>query len=151
MALFRYPGIFSKTAVFAIVILALAVVTPVAASSVSNSNFWDYGGIAYGYSVNLQSTSTYPVIGNFGNLGISVSLFSPVPAGSGYRDNYLPVNPVPTQSFFKKLNYEYSGNPQMSLPVPDYYPLSFSNANGIHTVTSIDYVDVSNQRVHVES
>ena len=65
MALFRYPGIFSKTAVFAIVILALAVVTPVAASSVSNSNFWDYGGIAYGYSVNLQSTSTYPVIGNF--------------------------------------------------------------------------------------
>ena len=89
MALFRYPGIFSKTAVFAIVILALAFVTPVAASSVSNSNFWDYGGIAYGYSVNLQSTSAYPVIGNSGNLGISVGLFSPVLVGSGYRDNYI--------------------------------------------------------------
>ena len=51
----EYPGIFSKTAVFAIVILALAFATPVVALSVSNSNFWDYGGIAYGYSVNLQS------------------------------------------------------------------------------------------------
>ncbi len=146
-----YPGIFSKIVIFAIVIFLLMFGTPAAALPISNSYSGNYHGISYGYAVNLHSTSTHPVIGTSESQGISLVFISPVLAGPGYRGNYLPVNPVSTQALFKKLKYDYSVNPQKSIPVPPDYLQLFPSSENIHVATSIDYVDASNQRIHSES
>lgn len=146
-----HPGIFSKIVIVSIVISLLMFGTPVAALPISNSYSGYYHGMSYGYSVNLQSTSTHPVIGTSESQGISVVFLSPVLAGPGYRGNYLPANPGSTQALFKKLKYDYSLNSQKFIPVPPDYIQLFSSSENIHIATSIDYVDTSNQHIHSES
>jgi len=146
----RYPGIFSKTVIFALVIFLLTFGTPVAALSLSNFNSGYYHGISGGYFVNLHSTSGSPVGGITESQGINMSLFSPVLITSGYRETYQPANPATKSAFFKEVKYEYSGNLPTSMPVPPDYiqPFSFSNPDNLSISTSYDYVDPSNQRIH---
>jgi hypothetical protein len=146
-----YPGKFSKIILIAIGICVLMSGTPVAALYLSNSNSGHYHGISYGYSVNLQSASAYPVAGTSESQGVSVLLFSPVLAGPKYQGTYLPSNPGTTQSLFKKLKSEYFVNPQQSIPVPPEYIQPFPSSESIHIATTIDYVDVTNQRIHTAS
>jgi hypothetical protein len=152
MALTTYnPGILSRSVICAIVIFLLTFGTPAAAQSFSNSNSGYFHGISYGYSVNLKSTSITPVIDTTESQGVSVFLFSPVFAGPGYRGNYLPANPGSTQTLFKKFHIGNLANPQKSILEPPDYLLPVSGSDTIQIVTSIDYVDVSNQRIHTES
>jgi hypothetical protein len=146
-----YPGILSRSVIFAIVILLLTFGTPAAAQSFSNSSSGYFHGISYGYSVNLKSTSIPPVIETTESQGISVFLFSPALAGSGYRGNYLTANPGSAQALIKKFQVENFGKPQKSSLVPPDYLLPVFGSENIQIATSIDYVDVTNQRIHVES
>jgi hypothetical protein len=143
-----YPCVVRKRVILVIVIIMLTFGNTATALSLSNFNSGNFHGISYGYSVNLQSTSTYPVTTTSESQGVNVIVFSPVLAGPVYRGNYFSVNPVSTQAFFKKMKYEYSGNPQPSIPVTPDYIQPFPGSDNINIVTSIDYVDMTNQRVH---
>jgi hypothetical protein len=146
-----YPAKFSKIVLIAIGVCVLISGTPVTALPLSNSNSGYYHGISYGYSLNLQSISAYPVAGTSESQGVSVLFFSPVLAGPKYHGTYLPTNPGTTQSLFKKLKSEYFVNPQQSIPeLPDYIQ-PFPSSESIHIATTIDYVDVTNQRIHTGS
>jgi hypothetical protein len=147
----RYPGIFSKTVILAIGICLMMLGTPVAALPLSNSISGNYHGLSYGYSINLQSTTGYPVFDTSESQGLSVTLFSPALAGHAYRRNYLTGNSGSTQALFTKLKNGYFVNPQKSLPVPPEYLQPFPSPENLHIVTSIDYVDVTNQWIHTES
>lgn len=144
----RYLGILSRSVIFAIVIFLLTLGTPAAAQSYPNSSSGYFHGISYGYSVNLKSTSTSPVIETSESQGISVFLFSPVLAGPEYRGNYLTANPGSAQALFRKFPVENFAKPRESLLEPPDYLLPMSDPENIQIVTSIDYVDVSNQRIH---
>lgn len=125
--------------------------TPAAALSIPDSNSGNYHGLSYGYSINLQPSTAYPVLATSESQGLSVTLFSPALAGHGYHVNYLQGNPGSTQALFIKLKNGYFVNPQKTLPVPPDYLQPFSSPENLHTTTSIDYVDVTNQRIHMES
>jgi hypothetical protein len=125
--------------------------TPAAALPLSNSNSGNYHGLSYGYSINLQPTTAYPVLDISESHGLSVTLFSPALTGHGYRGSYLPVNSGSTQALFIKLKNAYFVNPQKTLPAPPEYLQPFSSPENLQIATSIDYVDVTNQRIHTES
>jgi hypothetical protein len=147
----RYPGILTRSVIFAIVIFLLTFGTPAAAQSFSNSNSGIFHGISYGYSINLKSTSVNPVIETTESQGVSLFLFSPVLDGSGYRGYYLPANPGSSQALLKKFQIESYRKPSESILVPPDYLLPVSGSENIQIATSIDYVDVSNQWIHTES
>jgi hypothetical protein len=146
-----YPGILSRSVIFALVIFLVTFGTPAAAQSFLNSSSGFFHGISYGYSVNLKSASTSPVIETTESQGISVFLFSPVLAGPGYQGNYLTANPGSAQALFKKFQAEIFAKPRNSILEPPDYLLPVSGPENIQIATSIDYVDVSNHRIHVES
>ena len=89
-----YPGKFSKIVLIAIGICVLMSGTPVAALSLSNSSSGNYHGISYGYSVNLQQVSAYPVAGASETQGVSVLFFSPVLAAPDTRGPIYPQIPA---------------------------------------------------------
>jgi hypothetical protein len=143
-----YPGKFLKIVLIATGICVLMSGTSAAALSLSNSSSGYYHGISYGYSVKLQSASAYPVTGTSESQGVSMLVFSPVLAGPKYQGTYLPSNPGTTQSLFKKLKREYFTNPPQSMPVPPDFLQPFQSSESIQIDTTIDYVDITNQRVH---